>query len=200
MADLLHQAGIQASPNALYKALMEAEGLKGWWSEHSVVEDSVASVSFYNNMVTFKLRVSEAVPNTQYAVTGALAEGPTYFWRVTAEDEHGASTTAYSAIWSFSIDTSNTSPTIPAVTFPVDGTEISTLSRSSQTGFMVAKLATGSESILIVVLLAISCYTAPIQWHEHLNCHCCMLQNTTKFETLSIPHYHNKNSVQYLCS
>lgn len=63
MADLVHQAGIQTSPAALYTAISEGDGLKGWWSEHSVIENDLASVSFYNNMVTFKLRVSELIPN-----------------------------------------------------------------------------------------------------------------------------------------
>ncbi|MEM7033650.1 MAG: SRPBCC domain-containing protein [Chloroflexota bacterium] len=63
MTDLVHQAGIQTSPAALYAAIAEANGLKNWWSEHSHIEDALASVSFYNNMVTFKLRVSESVPN-----------------------------------------------------------------------------------------------------------------------------------------
>jgi uncharacterized protein YndB with AHSA1/START domain len=77
MADVLHQVGIQAPPSQIYKALTEEEGLKSWWSEHSRIEPtvgSVASVSFYNNAVTFKLKISELVPNSK--VVWAVEAGP----------------------------------------------------------------------------------------------------------------------------
>jgi uncharacterized protein YndB with AHSA1/START domain len=77
MVDILHQVGIQASPEKLYSALTEVKGLKGWWSEHSSIEPkegSLASVSFYNNAVTFKLRVAELVPNEK--IVWAVEGGP----------------------------------------------------------------------------------------------------------------------------
>ena len=77
MADVLHQVGIQASPQELYSALTEVDGLKAWWSEHSVIEPTVgslASVSFYNNAVTFKLRIKELQPDEK--VVWAVEGGP----------------------------------------------------------------------------------------------------------------------------
>ena len=77
MADVLHQVGIQASPEKLYTALTETAGLKSWWSEHSSIEPkegSLASVSFYNNAVTFKLRIAELVPNKK--IVWAVEGGP----------------------------------------------------------------------------------------------------------------------------
>lgn len=77
MADVLHQVGIQASPEKLYAALTETAGLKSWWSEHSSIEPregSLASVSFYNNAVTFKFRIAELVPNKK--IVWAVEGGP----------------------------------------------------------------------------------------------------------------------------
>jgi hypothetical protein len=63
MADILHEAGIQTDAESLRKALTEASGLQGWWSEDSVVEGqgvgSVATITFYGGMAQFKLKVSE---------------------------------------------------------------------------------------------------------------------------------------------
>ena len=55
-----------------------------------------------------------------------LDDGATYYWIVTAKDEHGGlQTTPVSA---FSIDAQNTSPTPPQITEPGAGVEINTLS------------------------------------------------------------------------
>jgi uncharacterized protein YndB with AHSA1/START domain len=77
MADVLHQVGIQASPARVYAALTEQRALKSWWSEHSTLEPGVGSmisVSFYNNAVTFKLRIAELEPNSK--VVWAVEGGP----------------------------------------------------------------------------------------------------------------------------
>ena len=77
MADVLHQAGIKTTREQAFTALTETKGLQSWWSEHSQIEPhvgSLATVSFYNNMVTFKLRVVELVPNTK--VVWAVEGGP----------------------------------------------------------------------------------------------------------------------------
>jgi uncharacterized protein YndB with AHSA1/START domain len=77
MADVLHQVGIKAAPQQIYTALTETDGLKSWWSEHSHTEakvGSVASVSFYNNAVTFKLRIAELAPGNK--VVWAVEGGP----------------------------------------------------------------------------------------------------------------------------
>ena len=93
MADVLHQVGIQAVPETLYAALSQKEGLKSWWSEHSDIEPTVGSlarVSFYNNMVTFKLRIAELEPNKR--VVWAVEGGPpdwantTITWTISEQD------------------------------------------------------------------------------------------------------------------
>jgi len=77
MADILHQVGINATPAQLYGVLTKESGLKSWWSEHSRIEPtigSVASVSFYNNAVTFNFRINELIPNQK--VVWEIVEGP----------------------------------------------------------------------------------------------------------------------------
>ena len=93
MADVLHHAGIQAEREQIYAALTQEKGLKSWWSQHSTIEPtvgSVASVSFYNNMVTFKLRIAELEPNSK--VVWAVEGGPpdwnntTISWTITEHE------------------------------------------------------------------------------------------------------------------
>lgn len=77
MADVLHQVGIQAPVGKVYAALTEESGLKSWWSEHSEIRSevgSLASVSFYNNAVTFKFRIAELIPDSK--VVWAIEGGP----------------------------------------------------------------------------------------------------------------------------
>ena len=76
MADILHQVGIAATPEDIYEAITEADGLQSWWSQHSEIEPeegSLASVSFYNKAVTFELRIRELTPER---VVWAVEGGP----------------------------------------------------------------------------------------------------------------------------
>ena len=93
MADILHQVGLQASPEELYTSLTEQAGLKSWWSEHSVIEPTAGAlgrVSFYNNAVTFEFRVEELVPGEK--VVWAMVGGPpdwldtTITWSLAADE------------------------------------------------------------------------------------------------------------------
>ena len=77
MADVLHELGIQATPDAVYAALTEEAGIKAWWSEHTKAEPTVGflnEVSFYGNMVTFKLRNQTLEPGKR--VVWAVEGGP----------------------------------------------------------------------------------------------------------------------------
>ena len=77
MADVLHQVGIKTAPQEVYTALTETTGLKNWWSQHSSIEPqvgSLANVSFYNNAVTFKLRIAELIQGKK--VVWAVEGGP----------------------------------------------------------------------------------------------------------------------------
>lgn len=44
MADILHRVGIQASPDAVYRALATREGLAAWWTNDTRGDGSVGSV------------------------------------------------------------------------------------------------------------------------------------------------------------
>ena len=93
MADVLHELGIQATPDAVYAALTEEAGIKAWWSEHTKAEPAVDfqnEVSFYGNMVTFKLRNQALEPGKQ--VVWAVESGPpdwantTISWTLSPQD------------------------------------------------------------------------------------------------------------------
>ena len=75
--DSIHQVGIKASPEAIYKALTEQGGIKSWWSEHtnaSPTVDFVNEVSFYGGMTVFMLRNAELIPGKK--VVWAVVGGP----------------------------------------------------------------------------------------------------------------------------
>ena len=94
MADILHQVEVAAAPEEVNEAITHADGLQRWWSQHSEiepVEGSLASVSFYNNAVTFKLRIRELGRDK---VVWAVEGGPpdwddtTISWSLTPKDGH----------------------------------------------------------------------------------------------------------------
>ncbi len=105
MADVLHEVGFQASREDLYTALTTTAGLRSWWSEHSEIGSGVGaqgSVSFYNNMVTFLLQVTELEPASK--VVWAVEDGPPDWantvitWTIfTAETPFGPQTTLHLA-------------------------------------------------------------------------------------------------------
>ena len=75
--DSLHQVGIKASPEAIYKALTEQNGIKSWWSEHTEAEPTVGGVnevSFYGGMAVFKLRNAGLEKGEK--VVWAVEDGP----------------------------------------------------------------------------------------------------------------------------
>ena len=93
MADILHQTTIKASPETVFAALTKAEGIKAWWSEYTVAEPSVGfvnEVSFYGNMVTFKLRNNEltAGQKVHWAVEGGPHDwaDTNITWTLSAQD------------------------------------------------------------------------------------------------------------------
>ncbi len=93
--DSLHQIEIKASPEAIFKAITEQEGISKWWSEHTKAEPKegfVNEVSFYGGMAVFMLRnktlesnkklvwVVDGGPppwvNTEVSFDISLGEGP----------------------------------------------------------------------------------------------------------------------------
>jgi len=44
MPDILHRIGIKASPETVYAALTEQEGLAGWWTIETEVEPRVGAI------------------------------------------------------------------------------------------------------------------------------------------------------------
>ncbi|MFH1147686.1 MAG: PKD domain-containing protein [Pseudomonadota bacterium] len=59
---------------------------------------------------------------TSWESVPALNDGARYFWRVTAEDQHGARTESPSM--SFTINTSDRAPSLPGILSPASGSEV----------------------------------------------------------------------------
>ncbi|HTD24846.1 MAG TPA: SRPBCC domain-containing protein [Terriglobales bacterium] len=45
MPDILHRVGIKASPDKVYEALTEQEGLAGWWTRNTKASPAVGAVN-----------------------------------------------------------------------------------------------------------------------------------------------------------
>lgn len=69
-----------------------------------------------NVLVANSADVSSGEGKTEWTVSESLADNSTYYWRVTATDEHGLQTVSGTAI--FSTDTGNEAPSIPQISFP----------------------------------------------------------------------------------
>lgn len=66
MPDILHQVVIDAPPAAVWQALTEPEGLRGWWTDDvdAVPElGSVACFGFDGKSTVFKMKIEELTPN-----------------------------------------------------------------------------------------------------------------------------------------
>jgi len=73
--DSIHQVGIKAPAEAVFEALTEQDGIKGWWSEHTRAEPAVGAVnevSFYGGMAVLMLRNAALTPGkkVEWAVEG----------------------------------------------------------------------------------------------------------------------------------
>lgn len=93
MAKILHQVGVGESKGDVYTALTTQEGMQAWWSQHSETQaevGSVARISFYNNMVTFELKIEELVADEKvvWAVTGGPPDwmNTTITWNLAEEN------------------------------------------------------------------------------------------------------------------
>lgn len=65
MADILHMVPIQASPDAVYKAITTEEGLKSWWTNDVSAEPqegSTATFRFEGGQVAFQMKVDKLEP------------------------------------------------------------------------------------------------------------------------------------------
>jgi uncharacterized protein YndB with AHSA1/START domain len=76
MADILHKVGIQASADAVYRALTTREGLRAWWTADTHGDSEVGSVLQFRfgSLGGFDMRVLQLKPARQ--VLWQVIEGP----------------------------------------------------------------------------------------------------------------------------
>ena len=66
MPDILLEATINASPEKVYQALTEQEGIRSWWTQQASAVPKVGTVSefgFYGGQVLMKMEVTQIEPN-----------------------------------------------------------------------------------------------------------------------------------------
>jgi len=96
MTDLLHQIGIKAPAAAVYDAIVDADGLRGWWTSDSVAVPRVGSVAefgFGRRSTVFRMRIEELVPARRVV------------WACLGDPEEWAGTRL---TWSLSVDADGT--------------------------------------------------------------------------------------------
>ena len=94
MADILHKVGIQASADAVYRALTTREGLCAWWTTHTQGDSKVGSVLQFRfgSLGGFDMRVLQLEPARQ--VLWQVIEGPEEWigtkirWKLKPEEDY----------------------------------------------------------------------------------------------------------------
>ena len=86
--------------------------------------DVAADGGFTNIIASATNVVQGAGGVTSWIVTPALSENTPYFWRVRAKDNNGGTSNLVSA--SFFVNTANDPPTAPAISTPVNASEVAT--------------------------------------------------------------------------
>ena len=80
MADILHQLSINVSPERVYEAITQQEGLANWWTQDTVAEAKIGTVAefgFKDREVVFKMRIDllEANRKVMWQCLGAPLNG-----------------------------------------------------------------------------------------------------------------------------
>ena len=86
---------------------------------------------FSDASLSTRIAFGEGIPEnpegqTSWMMGAPLADNQVYFWRVTATDPEGLTST--SPVWSFFVNTANDAPESPDPMFPLEGSEVSSLS------------------------------------------------------------------------
>jgi uncharacterized protein YndB with AHSA1/START domain len=67
MADILHELTIAATPEQVYKAITEQNGLASWWTTRTTAQPKVgttAEFGFMGGQLTMKMQVTDLKPNS----------------------------------------------------------------------------------------------------------------------------------------
>ena len=94
MADILHELTIAASPEQVYKAVTEQNGLASWWTKRTTAqpkEGTTAEFGFYGGQFTMKFQVTKLEPAKKVNWT-VLQSGPDWAgthitWDLTPDDK-----------------------------------------------------------------------------------------------------------------
>jgi uncharacterized protein YndB with AHSA1/START domain len=94
MVDILHQVGIQSSPDAVYTALTTPEGLAGWWTNDTTGEgDRVGeTLQFRFPVGGFDMKVLKLEPDQR--VLWEVIDGPEEWigthvdWKLNQSDDY----------------------------------------------------------------------------------------------------------------
>jgi len=65
MPDILIEVTVQQSPDKVYKALTEQDGIASWWTTGAKVQPQVGTISefpFYDGQILMKMEVAELEP------------------------------------------------------------------------------------------------------------------------------------------
>ena len=79
MPDITHGVTIRASPEQVYEALTTAEGIRSWWTRHTVIDPRVGGMgefAFFKRAVVTRVKIDELVPPKRVAWTTISSDAP----------------------------------------------------------------------------------------------------------------------------
>ena len=77
MADILHELKIKAPADRVYRALVDKEGLSGWWIPGVVTQSrvgSIAEIPFTGTVLKLKIDRMEPGKNVTWSVVGGVPD------------------------------------------------------------------------------------------------------------------------------
>jgi uncharacterized protein YndB with AHSA1/START domain len=66
--DIMHQLKIHASPEAVYRAMTTAEGVRNWWTRDAALDTTIGGTGefgFYERRFVIRVSVEELVPSAR---------------------------------------------------------------------------------------------------------------------------------------
>ena len=81
MADIVHEVDVEVTPDRVYAAITQQEGLAAWWTDSNSAKPELGSEAdfvFEGGQIVFKMRVDELSPDSR--VVWAAIDSPVPGW------------------------------------------------------------------------------------------------------------------------
>jgi uncharacterized protein YndB with AHSA1/START domain len=92
MPDILHELTIAATPDRVYRAITEEQGLASWWTPQATAQPKIGSIaefSFSGGRFVVKMEITKLKPGRKvsWTVKDGFPDGTHVTWDLTAVDD-----------------------------------------------------------------------------------------------------------------